>query len=94
MLQARTSKTTLSFTPSFIEHLKIASQKAAKSMSRFIEDELGQMLKEKEQKKLKHMYSVLREMRGSGNLGITDASSTIDETLCGNKGAWKGKSDK
>jgi len=92
MLQTRTSKTTLTFTPSFQELLKRVSEELNTSMSQFVEDELGKVLKEKEQSKLKHMYSVLRKVRGSGNPGITDASSTIDETLYGENGAWKGTS--
>ena len=90
MLQTRTGKTTLSFTSSFRERLKMLSEEHNKSMSQFVEDELEKVLKEKERGKLKHMYSVLREMRGSGSHGITDASSTIDETLYGDHGAWKG----
>ncbi|MEP7284419.1 MAG: hypothetical protein ABI947_01465 [Chloroflexota bacterium] len=48
------------------------------------------MLKEQEHTQLKQMYRVFRTMKGSGNPGITDASRTIDETLDGNNGAWKG----
>lgn len=90
MLQPRTGKTTLSFTPSFRERLRMLSQEHHKSMSQFVEDELGRALQEKEETQLTQMYRTFRTMRGSGSPGITDASSTIDETLYGRNGVWKG----
>ncbi len=39
---------------------------------------------------LKKMYTVLDEMNGIGGKGIVDASTTIDEVLYGENGAWRG----
>ncbi len=61
-------------------------------MSRFVEEELGKVLKDRELAKMTRMYSVLKKMRGTGSPGITDASTTIDETLYGERGTWKGQS--
>ena len=40
--------------------------------------------------RLDRMYKVLKEMEGIGDPDITDASTTINETLYGENGAWRG----
>jgi len=42
---------------------------------------------------LKRMYDDLAELEGVGDPGITDASTTIDETLYGEHGAWRGQDE-
>lgn len=39
---------------------------------------------------MKKMYTVLDEMNGIRGAGIVDASTTIDEVLYGEQGAWRG----
>jgi hypothetical protein len=36
------------------------------------------------------MYEVLNQLEGIGPKGVTDASTTIDEVLYGEKGVWRG----
>ena len=39
---------------------------------------------------ISRVYEGLRELDGAGEHGITDASTTIDEVLYGENGAWRG----
>jgi hypothetical protein len=36
------------------------------------------------------MYKELSKLSGAGKAGIRDASTTIDKTLYGENGAWRG----
>jgi len=47
--------------------------------------------REIERLKRERMYAGLNAFREAGSPGITDASTTIDETLYGDNGAWKGE---
>ena len=38
----------------------------------------------------KHMYKVLDEMNGAGDPTLVDTSTTIDDVLYGENGAWRG----
>lgn len=46
-----------------------------------------------EAKRLDRMYEELKKLEGIVKDPITDASSTIDEVLYGENGAWKGSND-
>jgi len=90
-MQQHTVKTTLTFSPGFLQKVRTIAQERQWSMSRVIENDLIAFLKEQEQQKLDRMYVALRKFQGGGSPGITDASTTIDETLYGDEGAWKGQ---
>ncbi len=90
-MQLRTIKTTVTFSPAFLQRLKSVAQERRSSMSRLIEDELSEILRERENRKLSKMYAAIKKWQGSGSPGITDASQTIDQTLYGENGAWKGQ---
>ena len=62
-------------------------------MSRVIEHDLKSFLEEREQQRINKMYATLRKWQGGGTPGITDASQTIDDSLYGVTGAWKGQRD-
>lgn len=89
-MQVHTTKTTLTFSPTFLQRLKTAAQERNRSMSRLIEEELSAILHEWEARKLSKTYSAIKKWQGSGSHGITDASQTIDQTLYGVDGVWKG----
>ncbi|NOG49627.1 MAG: hypothetical protein HND48_09425 [Chloroflexi bacterium] len=89
-MQVRTAKTTLVFTPGFLRNLKRMAREQRKSMSRIVEDELNPVFQHREKRKLSKMFAAIRKWQGSGSPGITDISQTIDETLYGASGVWKG----
>lgn len=92
-MQTHMLKTTLTFSPSFLHKIKSLAQERKWSMSRVIENDLSLLLKEQEQQKITKMYDALNKLKGIGKAGITDASQTIDETLYGDNGVWRGQRD-
>lgn len=62
-------------------------------MSRVIENDLSTFHETQAQQALDKMYATLRKWQGKGSHGITDASQTIDETLYGENGVWRGQRD-
>mgnify|MGYP002862754665 CR=1 FL=1 len=92
-MQEHTIKTTLTFSPGFLQRLRTYAQQSRRSMSRIVEDEVDTAFKERERQRLDKMYQAIEKYMGSGSPEITDASQTIDETLYGENGAWKGHRD-
>jgi hypothetical protein len=88
-----TIKTTLTFSPSFLQRVKTIAHKRKWSMSRVIENDLNTFHENREQQELDKMYATLRKWQGSSSADITDASQTIDETLYGENGVWRGQRD-
>lgn len=60
-------------------------------MSRTIELELDQVFKKREDQQLKQTYDAMEKWMGTGSPKIADASQTIDQTLYGKDGVWKGE---
>lgn len=89
-MQTHTIKTTLTFSPVFLQKLRQHARKNKTSMSRTIEERLHRIITEEEQRELQRTYHALDQLFGIGSHGITDASQTIDETLYGENGVWKG----
>ena len=73
------------------QRLLIASKQMGKSVSDLARELLDQALSRQEAVRLERLYDGLLELRGIGRKGITDASTTIDETLYGESGAWRGE---
>ncbi len=92
-MQTHTIKTTLTFSPSFLQRVKTLAQERKWSMSRVIENDLSTFHETQERQKLNKMYATLRKWQGSSTTDITDASQTIDETLYGENGVWRGQRD-
>jgi hypothetical protein len=73
------------------QRLLIASRLAGKSLSDFVREALDSILANQERERVKRMYAAFDKMIvGAGDPNITDASTTIDEVLYGEKGAWRG----
>ena len=83
-------RTSLTLPPALYQQLVITSQQEGKSLSEVVREMVSRALAVKQQAQLKHTYAVLREMEGVCKDPATDVSSTIDETLYGTQGAWKG----
>ncbi|MAT96397.1 MAG: hypothetical protein CL608_04570 [Anaerolineaceae bacterium] len=62
-------------------------------MAQLIRELLDKALARRESKRVKHMYTVLKELDGMGGPGDKNASTTIDEVLYGEKGAWRGSGE-
>lgn len=63
------------------------------TMTEVIESGIRQIIEQQEQTRIDRMYKGLFALKGIGKQGITDASTTIDEDLYGDDGAWKGMSE-
>jgi hypothetical protein len=85
-------RTTLVLPPALHQQLIISSKQEGKSLSEFARDLIMLALESKKHNQVKRTYAVLREMEGICTDPQTDVSSTIDETLYGEDGAWKGSS--
>lgn len=59
-------------------------------MSEVIEAGVRYVIQQAEQAKIEKMYDGLFTLKGTGKAGIKDTSTTIDEELYGEDGAWKG----
>ena len=90
-MQSHTIKTTLTFTPGFLQQLKRIAHERRHSMSRLVEEELSAILREREGHRRQKMYTAIKKWQRTGAPGITDASQSIDDTLYGNEGAWQGE---
>ena len=86
-----TVRTTLMMPPALLERLKLFSRHQGKSMSEVVEEGVRHVLDEHEDDRLERTYQGLLALKGMIKEPITDASTTIDETLYGENGAWKGQ---
>ena len=84
-------RTSLYLPATLHQRLQVASRQSKKSISRLVQDLLDKALREDEEKRLDQMYEALRKMDGMIKDPVTDASTTIDEVLYGEDGAWRGE---
>lgn len=73
------------------QQLVIESRQRGTSVSGLVSSIIEQSLTKQQRGKVGKMYRTLKELDGAGGAGGADASSTIDELLYGEKGAWRGK---
>jgi hypothetical protein len=72
------------------KELEIASRQDGETVTGLIRYAVEHFMRARNSAKLKKLYETLREMEGMGDKHVTDASTTIDEVLYGEKGAWRG----
>lgn len=60
-------------------------------MSQIVEDGVKLVIFENQGTQVRRMYDTLKELDGAGGKGITDASTTINEVIYGENGAWKNR---
>lgn len=75
------------------QRLLMISRWENKNLSEVVREILDRELARLEQDKLDQMYRALKALDGIGDPSITDASTTIDEVLYGENGAWRGRSE-
>jgi phage terminase large subunit-like protein len=73
------------------QRLYLASKQMKKSVSQLAQELLDKALVIQEEAHTRRMYQELRKLHGIGPKGITDASTTLNEVLYGENGAWKGR---
>jgi hypothetical protein len=80
--------------PTVLHHrLSEVAKSEQKTMSDLASDLLSKALKIEEKTRITKMYAALEKARGICKEPITDASTTIDEVLYGDNGAWRGDYD-
>jgi len=80
--------------PAALHHrLRMVSKQENKNLSEMVREILDWELARREHERLDRIYQGIRELAGMGERGITDASTTIDEVLYGENGAWKGRGE-
>lgn len=76
-------RTSVTLPKTLHQRLVMAAHYQNKKLTTFIRDLLGQALETQEQARVDRMYQDIAELKGVGPKGITDASTTIDNTLYG-----------
>lgn len=73
------------------QQLSLLARQADKKLSEFLRQRLGQIVAQEKKSQLEEMYEAIDKMVAIGDPTITDASTTIDEVLYGEHGAWRGE---
>lgn len=74
-------RTSLSLPKPLYNQLQVLAEQRKSNVSEIIRNLLEKILAAEQNEKQKKMYAQLSKMKGMGNKGITDASTTIDATL-------------
>jgi predicted DNA-binding protein len=83
--------TTLHLPKSLHQRLHIASKRTNKTLSRLAVELLDEGLSEDENLKLDKTYQALRQVKGIVKDQDPEASTTVDDVLYGENGAWRGE---
>jgi metal-responsive CopG/Arc/MetJ family transcriptional regulator len=86
-----TTRTTVTLPPQLMIQLKVFSKTEGTTISHLIARAVQQFIQQHQDTRLAHMHRTLRTLSGAGGAGKSDISSTIDETLYGEQGTWKGQ---
>ena len=92
-MQTPSVPTTILFRPGVFKRLKLLSQEQNKPISEIVNTAVRGALEIGDQPRLERMYKGLFTLVGTGKKGVSDASSTIDDVLFGEAGAWKGENE-
>ena len=84
----QTFRTSLILPATLHQRLLISAQQEHKPISKLIREILDKALVTKENVRVKQMYNALDKLDSVGSKGVTNASTTINETLYGEHGAW------
>jgi hypothetical protein len=84
------ARATFTIQPGLLERLRLFAKEQNRPISAVVEEGIQKIIGEHEARRLDRMYEGLKKLEGAGDPSITDASTTIDEVLYGEHGAWKG----
>ena len=85
------TRTTFNLPTTLFQRLQLTAKQQNMSVSKLASDLLEKALARQEQRRIQRTYAVLKEMRGMGGEGDANASTSIDELLYGEEGAWRGE---
>lgn len=85
-------RTSLMLSPQMHQRLVILSRQRAQTFSELARDMFRQALADDGKDNIAQTYQALDALEGMGGEEVTDGSTTIDEVLYGEKGAWQGDS--
>lgn len=91
MLHTNMIRTSIVLPPVLHQQLSVLARQEGKKLSEYLREQLGQIVTQEKKSHLDEMYNAISSMVGIGDPSITDASTTIDEVLYGEKGAWRGE---
>ena len=83
-------RTTIYLPQSLHQRLRIVSKRKKKSVSDLVRGAINKALIEEEDAQRDRIFTAMEKMTGICKDPVTDASSTINEVLYGEKGAWQG----
>lgn len=86
-------RTSILLPPALHQRLILASKRSQKTVTSLIRDLLDQSLTHQEQTAIEQTYRALERVRGICKEDIEDASTTINDVLYGENGAWKGANE-
>ena len=85
------TRTSLYLPESLHQRLQMASKRKQRSVSELVTELLDAGLSKDEDKKLDETYRALKSIKGIVKDDDPNASASIDETLYGVDGAWRGE---
>jgi hypothetical protein len=82
-------RTSVTFPDPLLYRLKVALAQEQQSMTSFVVELVEKALNARDHAHTSKTYQTLDTWVGSGPRGISDAASTVNETLYGPQGAWR-----
>lgn len=86
-------RTTVAFQPSLLQRLKIFAEKRGKTVTEIVEASTREYIEKQEQPQIDQLYQGLFELAGMCKEPVENASTSIDDLLYGDNGAWKGENE-
>ncbi len=87
------TRTTISLPDELYQRILLTSKSQEKSAAELMRELLEKALSLEEKTALQKLYKGLHSLKGIGGNDVTDASATIDETLYGKNGEWRGDAE-
>lgn len=84
-------RTSIVLPPALHQYLSVVAQNQGKPFSTLVRDVLSHFVQQQSQDQLTNVYHAMEKMRGLVKGPPTNGSQTIDETLYGEHGAWRGE---
>lgn len=79
--------------PNLYQRLFIEAEQQGKTLSALVTHLIERAINAEEDSDIERLYEGLGQLKGIGSRDVTDASITINETLYGEQGAWRGHNE-
>lgn len=88
-------RTSLLFPEPLYQHLQLLASERKMALTEVVRELLTKALNSQEGQRLERIYQAFDAMTGAVNdTSIADMSDTIDDTLYGDQGAWRGDTNR